>query len=401
MKSDFDYKLGSTFPVLPCLLVLCLLLIIVLSVSLYYYKRKLCGTQEYLIRYITYCLELKKQIPTSELPYRFDPPDITCEEFTKIIDNMLKRIMFLPLFVLPALLTGCAKDDPYNTPHPDKGAVKITTDWSGRSSDAILPDSYILRIGTQEQTVNGETNAFDALFLPGGQDLLVYHQAEGITVAGETATVNTLGDGTLEPMPGFLFSAAEELEIVADDTLQASVKMKQHIRTLVLVLKLNPGDDERIASTAATLTGIASAIRLTDGAITATEGKTTVPAFVLGTDGSGTTRNAPAPAQLGAAPTRLDAAPTRAAGQPVLSAALRLMGVMTGEKQVLTLAVTLTDGTVQTLTTDLTEMLKNFGTGADMKPLALDATLELPAEAGFAGTISEWNVVDNGQIEIH
>lgn len=291
------------------------------------------------------------------------------------------------------LLGGCVKDDLYNTPHPDKGAVKVTTDWNGRSSDAILPDSYILRIGAQEQTVSGETNAFDALFLPGGQDLLVYHQPDGIIIAGETATVNTLADGTLEPMPGFLFSAAEELEIVKDDTLRVSVKMKQHIRTLTLALKLNPGDRERIASTSATLTGIASAIRLTDGTITATEGKITVPGFVPGTDGSDT--------RIAPAPTRLDAASTRAAGQPVLAATLQLLGIMTGEKQVLTLAVTLTDGTVQTITTDLTEMLKNFGTGADMEPLALDATLTLPAEAGFAGTISDWNVVNNGNIEVN
>lgn len=269
-------------------------------------------------------------------------------------------------------LTSCAKDDHYNTPHPDRGAVRITTDWTGRSSDATVPSSYILRIGTQEQTVSGETNAFDALFLPGEQHLLVYHRAEGITISGETATVNTRADGTLEPLPGLLFSAEQTLAIVADDTLQVSVKMEQRVRTLTLTLKLTPGDDERIASTSATLTGIASAIRLTDGTITATEGKITVPAFVPGMD-----------------------------RRPVLAATLRLMGVMTGEEQVLTLAVTLTNGVVQTITTDLTEYLKNFGTGTDMEPLTLDATLQLPAEAGFTGTISDWNVVDNGQIEIH
>ena len=104
MMPDFDYKVGGTFPVLPFLLIFFLLLIIiVLSMMLYHYKRKLRGTQEYLIRYISYCLELKKRVPTSERPYSFNPPDITCKEFTKIIDNMLKRIMFLPLFVLLAL----------------------------------------------------------------------------------------------------------------------------------------------------------------------------------------------------------------------------------------------------------------------------------------------------------
>ncbi len=275
------------------------------------------------------------------------------------------------------LLASCVKDDLYNTPHPDKGAVVITTDWTGRSSDATLPGSYFLRVGTQEQTVSKETNVFDALFLPGTQDLLVYNAAEGITVNGNTATVNTLPDGTLEPMPGYLFSAARKLEIEKDDTLKVTVPMQQHIRSLTLTLKLKAGDEQRIRSTAAALTGIASVVDLTTGTIAATEGKTVIPTFVLGTDGGG----------------------TRAAGQPQLSATMRLLGVIVGEKQVLTLKVTLTTGHVQTVTTDLTELLKNFG--SDRKPLELDATLELAVEAGFTGTISDWNVVDNGQVDIH
>ena len=284
----------------------------------------------------------------------------------------------LLIFALITLQLGsCAKDDLHNTPHPDKGAVRVTTDWSGASSDAVLPQSYILRIGTQEQTASETTNAFNALFEPGRQDLLVYHQANGITLIGHTATINTLADGTLEPMPGYLFSGAEELEIVKDDTLGVTVKMEQRIRSLTLALKLNPGDEERITATTATLTGIASAIDLRDGTITAAKGKTTIPAFAIGTNSQ-----------------RM-----RSAGQPALVATLRLMGIMTGERQILTLAITLTDGSVQTLTTDLSEVLKNFG--EKMEPLTLDATLELPAEGSFSGTISGWTEVDNGQIEIH
>lgn len=281
-------------------------------------------------------------------------------------------------FVLTILLLGgCVKDDLYNTPHPDKGAVRVTTDWSGASSEAVLPQSYMLRIGTQKQTASGTDNAFNTLFEPGRQDLLIYHQAEGITLTDHTATINTVADGTLEPMPGYLFSGAAELEIVKDDTLQVIVKMEQRIRSLTLALKLTPGDKERIVSTAATLTGIASAIDLRDGAITVAEGKTVVPAFAIAA-GSGR---------------------TRAEGQPILSATQRMLGAMPGEKQILTLAITLPDGYVHTLTSDLTEALKNFG--GDMEPLELDATLELPVEAGMDATITDWKEVDNGHIDIH
>lgn len=274
-------------------------------------------------------------------------------------------------------LSGCVKDDLYNTTHPGKGAVVVTTDWKECSSDAVLPEKYILRIGTQEQTVSGETNAFDALFLPGRQDLLVYNTAEGVTTSGHTATVNTLPDGTLEAMPGYLFSASEELEIEKDDTLRVTAAIRQHIRSLTLMLKLKPGDEERIATTAATLTGIASAVDLTTGAIAATEGKTVIPVFVPGTDDGG----------------------TRAAGQPLLAATLRLLGVASGERQILTVVLTLSDGHVQTVTTDLTGMLENFRD--DMEPLELDATLELPVSAGVSATITGWNVVDNGDIKVN
>ncbi|WP_455664603.1 FimB/Mfa2 family fimbrial subunit [Phocaeicola sp.] len=299
---------------------------------------------------------------------------------------LCKLLIFTAVF---QSLSSCVKDDLYNTPHPDKGAVEITTDWTGRSSDAVVPSSYILRIGTQEQTVSKETNVFDALFLPGTQDLLVYNPTEGITIDENVATVNTLPDGTLEPMPGYLFSAARKLEIEKDDTLKVTVPMQQHIRSLTLTLKLKAGDEQRIRSTAATLTGIASAVDLTTGAITATEGKTVIPAFVLGTDDGG----------MRAAGQTYPAGQTRSTGQPQLSATMRLLGVIAGERQVLTLKITLTTGHIQTVTTDLTEALKNFG--SDMKPLELDATLELATEAGFTGTISDWNVVDNGQVDIH
>lgn len=299
-----------------------------------------------------------------------------------------KLYMIMAGMAVALLLSGCVKDELYNTPHPDKGAVQITTDWTGRSSDAILPTDYILRIGSTEpgtrsagsgeQTVSGETNVFKSLFLPGTQNLLVYHQTDGITISGTTATVNTQEDGTLNPMPGFLFSAAKELNVQKDDTLKIFVPMMQRIRTLKLTLKLNPGDDLRIAGTTATLTGIAPSVDLTTGSVTATEGKTVVPAFVLGTEGVGTS----------------------ATGNPVLAASLRLLGVIAGEKQELGIAVALTNGTVQTIVTDLSEALKNFG-GGELEPLQLDATLTLPAEAEISATISDWDIVNNGDITVN
>lgn len=89
----------------------------------------------------------------------------------------------------------------------------------------------------------------------------------------------------------------------------------------------------------------------------------------------------------------------RAAAQPALAAHLRLLGVTTTERQILTLIITLHDGYQQTITTDLTQALKNFGD--DIKPLELDATLELVVPGEIGGSITDWIEVDNGNFPIH
>lgn len=132
--------------------------------------------------------------------YSFNSLHISFKRFTRRIKlDVLCKLLIFSFAVLQ--LSGCGKDDRYNTLHPDQGAVVVTTDWSDRSSDAVLPDRYVLRIGDMEQEVSGEMNVFNALFYPGRQDLQVFHWAEGITIDENTATVNTLTDGTLDPMP--------------------------------------------------------------------------------------------------------------------------------------------------------------------------------------------------------
>ena len=259
---------------------------------------------------------------------------------------------------------SCVKDDLHNTPHPDKGAVRVTTDWSGRSSEASVPGSHTLRIGEESQEVTAETNTFNGLLAPGSYRLLAYNTPEGISVTGNTATVDTKDDGTLTPQPGYLFSAGKELDVAADDTLKVTLPMQQHIRSLTLTLELAEGDKERIAGTTATLTGIAHSLDLTTGEQTAGQtGRTVAPEFKFGT-----------------------VTPTRAEGKPALAAMLRLM-------------VTLTDGSVQTLVTDLTDLLKDFG--GTMEALRLDALLNLPTAGSMNGTITGWKEVDNGNITIH
>lgn len=90
-------------PILLSLTVILTLLIAGLIIGICRQKSKLRKNHEYLVRYITNNLELKKQLSGLKEPYAFNPPEITPNEFIKIIDNMLKRILLLSLFTLFAL----------------------------------------------------------------------------------------------------------------------------------------------------------------------------------------------------------------------------------------------------------------------------------------------------------
>lgn len=274
--------------------------------------------------------------------------------------------------------TSCVKDKLFNTPHPDRGAVRVTSDWS-ESAEASVPDNYTLRIGEKEQDVSGESNPFNDLFDPGRYFLLVYNKPDGITIDGTTATVNTLDNGILQDMPGYLFSSRNMLDITADDTLRVTAMMKQHIRMVTLELQLGDGDDTRISSIRATLHGIAHTVDLETGELAEGQaGKSLQPEFELWGGNAGTRASL---------------------SNPLLLASFRFMGIIHTEMQLLLMDITLADGSTHVIGTDLSEALMLTGSGMD--PLVLDAGLELPVEAGASGSITDWAVVDNGSVEIN
>lgn len=271
---------------------------------------------------------------------------------------------------LALLLTSCVKDDLYNTSHPTLGAVRVTTLWSACSSTAPRPAFYTLRLGPVVQRVQGIQPTFATLFAPQAATLFVYNEPAGFTIQGNTATVNTLPSGFLEPMPDFLFSETAALQILPDDTLKVPVVMQQRVRQLLLYLKLNAGDEQRIAQTDATLTGIASRFDLASGQLLPTEGKTLKPIFGL-----------------------------TARDNRQLVSLVQMLDVVPTEQQCFTLTLTLHSGATQTVSTNLTELLKNFATSSK-EPLVLNATLELPQAVGVNATITNWKVVDNGSLDI-
>lgn len=260
------------------------------------------------------------------------------------------------------ILTSCVKDDLYDTPHPDRGAVVVTTDWSGKSTEADIPQAYTLRIGGREQNVSAATNVFDALLAPGGYGLTVYNSPEGISIDGNKATVNPVDlTGAIEPHPGYLFASHQDISVVADDTLRVTARMKQLVRRLDLELTATEGDYSRVQSATATLSGVASVADMATGERSAAAQVTNT----FRQDGN------------------------------KFTLFFRLLGIVTTEAQTLTVDITFNNGDTQQIVSDVTESMKNFNNEAE--PIKLKGNLLLPVEATVTGaTITGWNEVDGG-----
>lgn len=258
-------------------------------------------------------------------------------------------------------MTGCVKDELFNTPHPDKGAVVLNIEG--------LPggDGYTVDIDGRTFETTGSTFTVPDLFEPGTHSVTVYNRPEGFSVEGLVARVAPLGaekraaDGFIHPLPGYLHSGTRQIEVTADDSLKVEMSVLQRVRDLCIELTVTEGDPERIASVRGTLSGIAGAFDLAAQQTTG-EAVSTVVEF------------------------------TRTGDR--LTADARLLGVM-GGRQTLVLDIAFTDGRTQTTESDLTDYLKDFG--SDMtEAFRLTGDLNTPVEAGMSATIDNWQPGNGG-----
>lgn len=276
------------------------------------------------------------------------------------------------VFILAAVfsLTGCVKDELYNTPHPDKGAIVVQMDWSDLLPEAV-PESYVIRVDDYEQTVSGTTNIVECLSEPGEHTLTVYNKPQGITINGDIASVNEIIGGRavgsrVEPLPDYLFSVSETVVVEKDDTLRITAKPRQWIRQLDMELSVVEGDYKRIVAVTGTLSGIEQSVDIRKGERQGT---------------AVTVRN------------------DFAVAEEKCNTSFRLMGIVPAEHQTLTVHIIFSNGDTQTIESDLSEQMAAFHD--DKAPLTLTGSLNLPVEAGATGSISNWIVVDNGKIDIH
>ena len=138
------------------------------------------------------------------------------------------------------LLNSCVKDELYKTPHPDKGRITITADWSHRSTDCPLPEEYVLLHscceGTALKAPADREFCHPSLFEPKSHTLIAWNEADGITIDHTTAHINTVEGDLLESLPGYLLTEVQNINAIKDDTLEVEIYMKQKTRDLLFEL---------------------------------------------------------------------------------------------------------------------------------------------------------------------
>lgn len=279
----------------------------------------------------------------------------------------MKKQLYIIMYgaISALLLASCVKDEVYNTPHPDKGAVSIHVNLPQSTGD------YTVEIDGQSVQGSGATFVYPNLLSPGEHNLLMYNHPDGLTIADGIARINATADtksngNAILPMPGCLYSASTKCTVTADDTVRIELDPLRRMRDLHFELTVTEGDPERIASVEGVLSGIAGTYTLATES-PGGEPMTTAPAF---------TRD----------------------GNRVMADA-RLLGTA-GEAQILVLTLRFTDGKVQTIENDLTEMLRTFNT--DMQtPFKISGALLMPTAANpGTATITDWQVQEVVDITI-
>lgn len=227
----------------------------------------------------------------------------------------MKNTAYIVISCLSALvLASCVKDDLYNTPHPDKGALVVTADFSERTEGNAIPDTYVFSVDGKTCDANSAEPFYYPELLPAGvHKLVAYNEPAGMSFTDNVVSVDVLQDGTIEPLPQYLYSYSGSVEAVVDDTVRVTMPMEQRVRDLYLRFNITEGDVARLASVNGTISGAAGAFDVAGGTVTGTAVEV-VPDFVV--DGNS------------------------------VDAHVRLLGII-GSKQTLSLNIVFTDGRVE------------------------------------------------------
>ncbi|MCD8045030.1 MAG: hypothetical protein LUH10_18525 [Tannerellaceae bacterium] len=293
--------------------------------------------------------------------------------------NRIQKFLSPPLWGgwvgLLISFSGCISDPIYNTDHPDKAKVKISTDWNDRGTDVDKPSGYIISAATVKEEVTADTYTLTTLLDPGNHLFYLYNSVTQIPVTDGIAKVNTItgpqkSDGLfIEPLPGWLFTGIVETALEADSEKILSAVMHQQVRQLTLLLDAEGGMAANITSIEGYLTGVAGEFYIESNMHSESSNVTLDFSRIAGGTDAGK-----------------------------WSATVRLLGIIPGQEQKLigTIRVGSNSSIDMVLESDLSPDLVDFNSNKKI-PLKLGGEIiEVPTGAGFTATIKEWQKVNGG-----
>lgn len=268
-------------------------------------------------------------------------------------------------------LTGCVKDELFDTPHPGKGRITVTADWNARGEGIATPESWNLSMGDYHGTETAATHAPEHLFEPGSYSLVAWNPATDISVSGTTASVTSTADGCISGDPGWLFTSVQEVTIEADRDHAFTAAMQQQVRQLTLTIRFTGDAAERVEGISGRLSGVAGTM-----------------------DFASDTYGAPSSVALNF--TKI----TQGENAGAWTATVRLLGI-TGESQQLTGTITYAGDNLPStpIASDMTALLAGFNDNNTV-PLGLACDLETPTQAGVTATIIDWEVQEEVNADI-
>jgi hypothetical protein len=187
---------------------------------------------------------------------------------------MKMRTTFLTALGAIVALSGCKNDPPvapvYNTDHPDHGKVVFTAVWPGQA-----PDSYTVILGEDKATLSGSEAEFPELLTEGDYDYLAYNEPQGVTFAGQQASVKI--ENGYAASPGWLWSDSGSVAVEKDTDHTVPLDMEPLVRQLNISIEFEGVGANEVEILAARLSGAAQTIDLKTGAVSGTA--SIAPAF--------------------------------------------------------------------------------------------------------------------------
>ncbi len=273
-----------------------------------------------------------------------------------------RYIYTITIGIIMSVLWSCVKIDLEDLPEPMEpttGNVTLVTAWNNRTEGIDIPADYTVHIHTYALSLTGSSNHLPEME-EGIYPIIIYNEAGKINIEGTTATVET-EDNIVDALPGWLFTASEDITYEAGMDKTVTVEMKQQVGQLELEINIRKNIPGSLQSVTASLSGIANSMD-----------------FKANTySGEG-----------------LHVVPVLTEEDNKLKGAVRLIGLTT-EAQELTLDITYTSGGTQQLVTDISGELAGFNRS---KQTALTLTVDMEitsGEAGFEASVNAWEIMEN------